>query len=618
VKRGFYKPLEEFVANKGSFGTVVGPTACGKSTYAILAVTAAGLSVLLLQPTGLNVASCRANFEERMPRTIKTKRLPLTPPSSAHCGFTTLIDSPAQLNISDTDEFYEFYGNHGAYPPADFVLLDEYHLARENHVIVRIMLAHMVLKIRPPIVIFVSATPPDEETPPLRTDGLSINYVEIPDILSTPVPFQFRLSKLKKFGQNLMLTFADCCEVAHEHVSQLKALGEDATSLCACLTPEEGKEAILNHTRDHTFVTTPEAEAGLDLNLSHGVNPNTAVRMYFKDGVLYKGVFRLGPRQVVQRLGRFGRSCHTLVWTQKLDENEVADETLDSCSPVDAAKGAMIVMEATGVFPDGPDCQVACKHFPRLKKVTVEAIRIALKAQTPVMELYRRNTHGVLFREFGGTAPRFVEECGADLRLFMWCGGRAFAPFLDLTTNHDPTTGQTLESIKSLSQAALDHRPHLSQHLDIDRALKYAERDPTSFAEAIWLALKQTKGESNLHSRSTDPTRLTTEYMFGNIGNRAWKVVESLGGYLETKNNGKYIDRTLHFRDDLFKYTSSDVLGEDGRVSNKKITNLLLPHLKPVAITFLLQDDPSVATNLCNFKHALPRCNNDWFRSLSL
>ncbi len=376
-----------------------------------------------------------------------------------------------------------------------------------------------------------------------------------------------------------------------------------------------------------TFVATPDTEAGLDTSCSHLVNPGTAVRTVFENGVLYSSVFRLGRRQSVQRRGRAGRSRHTIVYTVR----GVGNEGLDSCSPVDAATASMKVMKATGHMPDSPDCKTSLEQFPRLEKVTPTTIVKSLRGKTPVLELYRRNKDGQTFKEFGGDADNFVEECGPDLRLYTCQGGQSFSPVRDLTTFHDPTEGQTIESLKSLAEAAMKERPHLVAKLDIYKALDFADQEPEAFSKAIWLALKETRGESNLRIEDDGEDLASvhncqTSYMFGDLGNRAWLILERPGAYHKPTfakggpdgKEKKLVHRTLHFRGDCFNYCATAVLGDDRFVSNQKVTDLLYPHLKPVLITYLLQDDPKLCRNLHTLKHVQDRSNNEWFRNLKL
>ncbi|KAK4233143.1 P-loop containing nucleoside triphosphate hydrolase protein [Achaetomium macrosporum] len=479
VKRGEYQSLVDFIEDNQRFGTVVGPTACGKSSYALLPLLQAGKSILLVQPSPTNVASCMANFAHRIPAAIETRNLPFSRPNVAHCGFLSIVDSPAQLNICESKDLEAFFDRHGTYPPVDVILLDEYHLPRSEHVRIRIILTHVSTIYRPPTVIFASATPPDEE-PTAGSD----------------------FGKHKQYGNMFLLIIADSCPAAHTLVERLRSLGERVAPLCPCVSRETATEWLRRETHDVTFVATPDTEAGLDTSCSHMVNPGTAVRTIFENGVLYSSVFRLGPRQNVQRLGRAGRSRHTIVYTSP----GTGGSGLDSCSPVDAATAAMKMLKVTGKLPDSPDCKAALEEFPRLAKVSRRAVEKALRAKTPVLELYRRNKDGDTFKEFGGKADGFVEECGADLRLFTWKGGRAFSPSLDLTAYHNPTEGQTTESLKSLAEAALSDRQHLVAKLGIYKAFDSADQEPEAFSQAIWLALKESGARATCWSRMTAAT----------------------------------------------------------------------------------------------------------------
>lgn len=617
VTRGNYAEALAFMASDKWFGTIVGPTACGKTTFALLEILNLGVSMLLVQPAGSNVASVMVEFKFRIPMLVEQLSLDYRLPTVAHNAFNGAIDSPAQLNVCTSTDLLRFVIANGCYPPVDVIVLDEFHLPREDHVICRQLLQHLRNNPNPQKLIFVSATPPDEPPPPVRTAGLTINELKMPDPLSEPLPPIYLRRTLGKYGNDVYLIIADSCVTSHKLVARLHEAGENACSICPCVSPERTERYFKAFTEDFTFVATPDTEAGLTVDCSYMANPGTVLKTHFRSGVLYSAVFRLGPRQTVQRLGRAGRLRHTIVFT----DPGTGDGGLDAPSPVSAGAGYLHTLAYSGQHPTTTDSALAVREFPRLSHMTPLGAFTALKTPTPVLSIYRTDRNGNTFVEFGGKALGFVEQCGPLMKLFTWPGGRAFSPFLDLTTYHDPTAGQTIESLRSLSEAAFSSKPALAASLDIDRALGYAEREPGAFATAIWLALKETRGEPNLTGHDLHSERTTPSYMFGRLGFRAWCVLAGLGAYVDVvrhnfAKNG--IDRRPTFRGESFSYCSYDVLGADGKVSDAKVTALLLPHLKPVSITFLLQDDPDLSTNLCHFRFARGRSSNGWFNALKL
>ncbi|RYO87575.1 hypothetical protein DL762_004221 [Monosporascus cannonballus] len=615
VTRGQYQAITDFVGRGKRFGYIVGPTACGKSSYALLDLLEMGKSILLVQPSNTNVASCMANFKDRIPAAIETRNLPYSNPNVAHCGFLSCIDSPAQLNVCESTDLLDFFNQYGTFPPVDIIFFDEFHLPRQEHVICRLLLTHLVYKENPFTVLFASATPPDEAAPPPRMDGLTITKIKLRDPTVEPLDDHYQLSKLPYFGNNMLLVIADSCLAAHHLQEKLSAMGQRAFLLCQHVSSERATELLITEKRNVTFIATPETEAGLDVPCSHFTNGGTALRTLFSRGVLFSSIFKLGSRQNVQRLGRAGRARHSLCW---VDDSGQADDRMDACSPVDAATGYLIIFRHTGKQPDSPDCRFAVKEFGRLAKVTSKAAELVLQAPdaTPVLELYKRNTEGELFREFGGHEDGFIDECAADLRLFVYPGGAFFAPFVDLKQDYDPTQGQTLKSIRSLAKAAINNLPHLrDKEVNVREALKYAERFPDMFTTPIWLAFKTLKGKSVLKTRSPeeDPIFSDPVALFGELGARAWRILGAKASItISSSSSGDrerpyQIHRTLHYGGEQFEFTSRDIL-EDRTISEAKVTRLLITHLKPVAQIFMLQTDPEFKScDLAEFAYAQNR-----------
>lgn len=557
-------------------------------------------------------------FKHKIPTVVEQLGLPYRLPSVAHMSFLSAVDSPAQLNICDSASFVSFFQHHGTFPPVDVIVLDEYHLNSRPHLVARLLLTHLLPSAHPPQVVLVSATPPDRPPPPVRMDGLTVNTMPIPDPLANPLPPIYLRKNLGKYGNDTLLVIADSCVTAHGLAEQIQAAGENAATLCPCITPERTADYFRSYLSDITFVATPDTEAGLTVDCAYMVNPGTVLRVNFQNGVLYPGVFQLGPRQAVQRLGRAGRLRHTVVFTSPGS----ADPTDDTPSPVLAGEAYLHILAATGAHPDSPDAVFANRAFPRLAQCTQALAIKAVRAPTPVLAIYRHSSTGELFTEFGGSHGGFVEECGPLLRLFTWPGGRAFAPYVDLTAPHDPSSGQTLQSLKSLSNALFSAKPALAGRLDINQALVYAAREPEAFASAIWLALKELEGPPNLtvHDSSPHSSRSRPDYMFGQVGFRAWMVLAALGASVNVSfidTNGT-VDRRPTFRGDSFSYSSARILNDSGKVDDELVTQLLLPHLRPVAITYLLQDDPDLSTDLRSFRHCRQRSGNPWFRNLKL
>jgi RecA/RadA recombinase len=590
--------------------SIVGPTGCGKTTFALEEAAMAGKSVLIAEPSGINNANVLVEFSHRLPFTFEQLGLPLVAPTISHCSFSTMIDCPTQFTVCTAAQLLNFIYTYKTYPPVDIIVLDEYHLPTLDVTVARAVLSFCTVP-NNPLTVLVSATPPDEPPPKPNLAAVTVNHTEVPDPFTEPLPYIYQLGKHEVFGRNVMLIITDSCMAAHKLVDSLQSLGELSILLCDCITPEVGARYLRDYTSSVTFVATPATEAGLTVPCSHFVTACTALRIVYTKSVMYYDVVFLGPRQSAQRLGRAGRTCHTLAFLPRTN----TAEGVDLSSPVSLGEAYMRVISLTGSHPRDDMFEPATSVFPRLLDLTHRGAVKCLTARTPVLELYRRDHDGELYSEFGGRSRTFVADCGPSLKLFSWPGGSAFSPFVDLTRYHDPTEGQTLASVKALSEAALAARPHLLSRLNLSDSLNRASKAPSIFADALWLAFKELSGPATLDHSHMGSGNLEPSYMFGKVGFRAWQVLAQLGAFVDVVPNGHLLERRPTFRSESFSFGAGKVL-TDGLVDDVKVTRLLEPHLRPVSITSLLTSDEDCCTDLCNFFKHKPRSGNSWFNQL--
>lgn len=145
VARGEYENVVAALAGSTPVvALVVGPTSCGKTTYCLLRVMAADLTVLLVQPSGPNISSAMNEFLNKIPRQLARERTGDLAPIVAHNSFLSLVDSPAQLNICDSQDLLIYFYQYGTFPPVDVIFLDEYHLTRRAHVLCRALLENVL------------------------------------------------------------------------------------------------------------------------------------------------------------------------------------------------------------------------------------------------------------------------------------------------------------------------------------------------------------------------------------------------------------------------------------------------------------------------------------------
>jgi hypothetical protein len=501
---------------------------------------------------------------------------------------------------------------HGRYPPVDVIFLDEYHLPSPVNLWARMLLTSVSAEPRNVSVLMASATPPDEEPPAVRLSGLTVTRTGPLDPFSKPLEPYFRRSCLRPFGNGVHLIIVDCCSAAHSLVVELNSLGDLAAALCPCVNPEAAAHLLSNTKSNYTLVATPHTEAGLDVDCSHYTTTNEAVRMVYQSGVLMSQLVSLAPKQTVQRLGRAGRSRHTLVYSAE----SRAPVGSDDPSEVDCAVGCLLVLASTGRPPETPEATIAFRRFPRLKTFSAHAAKLCVEQPDPATYAYTINNRGELYSEFGGTAAGYADDCGPEMRLFAWPGGMAFSPYLDLTRYHRPGAGQNQSSVLALAEAL--HKSRGSPTLSLTAALSSARAAPSAFAPYIWKALLSLEGPTNL-SGSLPTTRASAEYMFGSVGSQWWAVLAGLGGSIAVRphTNGD-IDRICSWQGSLFSYCSSTVLGPDSKVDDQLVSDLLSTHLKPIAIIYAFRDDPSTCTDLSAYSSAKARSQNSWFTGLPI
>lgn len=507
------------------------------------------------------------------------------------------------------------------FPPVDVLVLDEYHLGTPHVVRSRFLLRHCFSPVSfdpPQAVVLVSATPPDEPPPPVRTTGITLVRTKIPDPLTYPVAPIYRLSAFPRFSNNYLLIVVDSCEAAHILRDRLTDLGEVVFSLCKCPTPEQAARFLQDYPSSATVIATPDTEAGITVPCSYMVNPGTALKVEFQQSVIVPLVTHLGPKQANQRLGRAGRLGHTVVYLPPDGE----ERPTDNASFVLLAEAYLQVLALTGSHPRGPEALLVADRFTRLPKLSPSAAIATLTQRQPLVALYQADNTGERYLEYGGTSRTFVKDNAQDFRLFKWPGGSAYAPYLDLCAPHDLTKGMTLGLQRSISDAILDKHPELIPAINLDSALDAALKDPNPYAEAIWRALKELDGPTNLHGPGIGPTheRVQPSYMLGPTGAKAWKVLQSLGGYTRIQVTGDqrdpHVHRFFHYGKDSFSFRSTRILNSSGRVDELLVTELLLPPLRPVAATQVLLNHPDLAIDLASFRAHRERSSNPWFKSL--
>ncbi|AZG06254.1 movement protein [Entoleuca gammaflexivirus 1] len=621
VTRGDYTNVHRLISKgRGRLNTITGPTGCGKSTFALLKLLV-GHSALIICPSSANQANLLTEFNQRIPDTITRLGLDYISPTVSFCNFLTFQDPCTQLTLCTAQDFVNFVLRFKTFPPCDFLILDEYHLNTPSVIQSRFLLRHCLPKgqtLKTQKIIFVSATPPDEPAPPVRTDGLTIVEMDIPDMLATPTPPLYQLSKYPPYSNNYLLIVADSCGTAHALTERLMAKSESVFCICECPTPESVAHDLTTNTYNHTVIATPATEAGITTPCCYMVNPGLASRTDFSNGVIRRDTFPLGPRQSNQRLGRGGRLGHTVVFTQRSP-----GESSDSPSAVDLGDAYLLVLALTFGHPSSPEATLATTRFPRLKKVLGSGASLFVETTRPMIALYMHDNAGERYAEFGGSATGFIDDNASDFRLFKWPSGSAYAPFLDLCSDHDLSSLHNPALQKSIADAIVAQDPSLVEGITLESALEAAERDPETYANAIWGALQRLHGRSNLTGESPGHpgiSNCTLNYMLGVNGTRAFKVIEQLGARFEVSSEpqgGKYvIHRELFFRDQRVRYNGKPLLGPDNLVSPEKVAAILTPALSPVTATQALLGKPEYTIDLTSLAHLAPTCENRWFRTL--
>lgn len=634
ITRDDYSKLSTIVPNPRTVYAITGPTGCGKSTFALLALLP-GRRMIIICPSQANAANLLAEFNQRIPNTAKKLGINVYCPKATLATFTTVWDYDSPLLIMTTQAFLEFVNRHRCFPPCDLLVNDEYHLQGRFSTETRFVLMHTRSAVpdNDPTIIMVSATPPDEPPPPPRLSGITFVESPIPDVMTRPVPDIYIRSKHPRYSNNYLLIVTDSCESAHSLHRDLTDLGENVFLACACPTPSTVDVFLRTVHSETTVITTPDTESGMTFPCSHMVNPGTASTTLFERRVVIQRSVTLSLAQANQRAGRAGRSGHTILFTAPLPKTAPAVQA----NPVVLGGAYLLVLHLTRSHPRSPEAAQATALFPRLKLVKPPAASICRQSNFPLLEMYRHDNAGNVYKEYGGTSTTFAEDNSSDLVLFKWPSGSAYAPFLNTLADHNLTTGMNDDLVKSITEQIASSRALTLP--SIDNALTKAEAEPATFTPYLWQAFKAFDGKPNLtmEVKPTDPLtdfktsdRTSLPYMLTASGCRAWEIIHSQGGQYNVftsrpssphstdsplKDTGH---RQFVWQDEIVEFSSIKLLNSAGSIEPSFVEAILLKAMRPVLITHASLSDPSLTTDLVTIPAITARSSNSWLNSLEL
>ncbi|UQS94393.1 MAG: putative movement protein [Corpardiv virus 2] len=639
ITRSNYSSLSKISHLNRNMYTITGPTGCGKSTFALLHLIP-GRRALIICPSKANAANLLTEFNQRIPDTIRKLRLKMFSPKATLVNYVSNWYFTTPLLLMTAEDFVSFVAKHRAFPPVDMLIQDEYHLQSRASTETRMILFNVrsTFPGNNPTIIFVSATPPDEPVPPPRTSGITKVECKIPDIMTRPIPDIYRRTKHHRYSNNYLLIVADSCESAHRLTTDLQDLSEDVFCACACPSPSTVDTFLRTVHSNYTVITTPDTESGMTFPCSHMVNPGTSVTAIFRNRVVIQQSISLSQAQASQRAGRAGRSGHTVLFTAPSPRSAPATTS----NPIVTGSAYLLVLALTHSHPRSSEAIAITNTFPRLPNTSPRAAQECLLSNPALIGLYRMDNHGQLYAEFGGSSTTFAQDNAADLTLFKWPTGSAYAPFLNTLAEHDLTKGMTKASIDTITETIATSQ--MLQLSSLPDALQVAAQEPTTYSPYLWLAFKQLHGPTNLHVavKPTDPLqdysnndRCSLEYMLTPTGLAAWHILTQLGATYQTQtvryhkggvgpsgntldSDYDYCSRQLCFQNETIEYSSKALLDDTGKVSEAKVTSLLLTNLRPLLITTALTQRPDSCCDLSLMSHLFNRSNNPWLNSLNL
>lgn len=617
VTRGDYKAVVASCSTTDELFTIVGPTGCGKSTFALLPLMSRG-TVLIVCPTAANAANLLSEFNDRMPPVARAFRNKHPVPRAAYFKFTSFVDSPFVLSVCVASDFARAVGLYRCFPPVDYIVVDEYHLNIEPVVIVRNLVSccrNPKLKQR---VYLVSATPPDEPPPRPRLGDLTVVDYPSVDSLRDPVPMVLRRVTHRAYGNNYLLVVVANCTAAHALHDRLADLGESVFCLCVHASVESVWDDFRAHISSHTVIVTPDTEAGITVPASIMVNCGTTDRVYCDRGVVYPEETGLGPAANVQRMGRAGRVCHTVVYNCKPG----ARGGTDQASPLHATVAYLHVTRACVKAVLTPDLKLAAATYPKLSGCTPALACACLAAVSPVAALFNQDKDGKRYREFGGDATTFVADNASSFNLYSWAVGGFFSPFLDLTADIDPASYCPASATQAIAEHLLDAQPNLPPASSL---VDEPGVDFRPLAPGVWAALRTFEGNAPLTVGSDPSPYKPLSASLGALGQQLFDLCSPAFSFeckVSTAGDKASVSHWLSYGDSQinidFTKCWRQIPGQNGWEPDSAKVKLALDRALRPSYAMIVAKRGGRAIELKALRRLQGRLPNTWFNELEL
>lgn len=436
VSRGNYsKVVSDIVLGANGGYVITGPTGCGKSTVALLYLFLNPASrVLVVEPTQANAANIFHEFRHILPSLAKRIKAPPVPavsfiaPSVAKPPYTPLM-------VTTTDKYLEYFEYYGKVFPADYVVIDEFHLpilsmVRMVELVRTFELAkkYVLVSATARGVKVVAALPPAVTR---MTGRLEVGVVPRPLAGSDLDPRRWASRGDGTFG-----VVTPSVAVAQELYREYRRWGLRAYLITRNTYVSEYVRAVADYSPKVVFAMEPGVEAGVTLSMAVLASMGATTAIRYDGKVVVEDTQPLDSISAIQRGGRGGRVVPTLYI-----EPPAPDVAPPASSATYYRAQALIWLRSMGADLTKVGDRSVFDVFPRLKTVSRELARACiLEGGDPFVAVYKHNNEGKVFVECGGDGAGFEALAKNELFLYHWPGGFFVAPIADLSMpENDPS-----------------------------------------------------------------------------------------------------------------------------------------------------------------------------------
>lgn len=626
---------------------LTGATSVGKSTILPLQVAQTSSSLFIV-PNWVCAANMLHEHNTTIAKTIQafqirdvaTKQL-LEPQAMTFTDLQQYMDFDTPFVVTDAYCFLTYVIANRSYPPFEFIFMDEYHLPDAPTTWCREIL--MTLDSAYPTkfrqcICFISATPPGIKPTPPRVKGITLNQQpdDLPALNAEPMSVYYKTETWEPHKGALPYCILQVVAESSSMARRFKEIATAEGQVVHLLTEETGlaqaQEILQAPWHDCIFVTTPETTIAITLPITVLLNPGKRSEAVSDKNVIRKVTRPMGKSAVTQVRGRGGRIFHTTV----VEGPEPMQELSEEPSQVILAESYILLTFLNGEQPTSKTYANVLRAYPKLGFLTQEQATQVIKRSMDsslndtslLLELFSCNILGEVYEEFSGSAKGYAKHNATGMTMFKFPNGTAFAPYLSLLSNHDPTKNQNAAVVTAITN---ELRKQRAVDLNDLEAIKPSVlRNSHRYLEKIFNVLKEFETVGSHDSRPTGAmdTHASFRYMFGNqVGSFLESFPNNFKVTLEMKKRNDYARKIIYYdfsarpmKTAHFLYSAPrkyrTTLGMGNAIKGDLVSRDLVAALKDTVLSAILEDDPNLSVDLSQFADFQELSGNKWFKGL--